>query len=414
MKAVVIGGGIIGLSSAYYLQKSGWDVTVLDKTDLSDSCSYGNLGMIVPSHFVPLAAPGMVAKGIRWMFNKKSPFYVKPAFNKELIAWGLKFMKSATARHVEESAAALLNLNLYSKTLYEDLQQEPRFDFALQNKGILMYYKTQKVAEEEIHLAEKAKSLGLEVEVLTKQQVEALEPETELAVLGAVHYKCDAHLYPNKLIPQLLQHLASSGVSFEKNQAVKQVITERAQLKKVITTSGEFEADVFVMAGGSWLAELARMANLSIPLMPGKGYSFTDNQPLKKLNIPAILCEARVAITPMNGSMRYGGSMEIAPVNDKVNLDRVKGIVESIPKYFPGMDVPVPEKKAIWYGFRPCSPDGLPYLGRVNKLKNLIIAGGHAMMGLSLGPATGKVVAALANEQAPDVDIKAFDPLRFS
>ena len=367
MKAVVIGGGIIGLSSAYYLQKSGWDVTVLDKTDLSDSCSYGNLGMIVPSHFVPLAAPGMVAKGIRWMFNKKSPFYVKPAFNKELIAWGLKFMKSATARHVEESAAALLNLNLYSKTLYEDLQQEPRFDFALQNKGILMYYKTQKVAEEEIHLAEKAKSLGLEVEVLTKQQVEALEPETELAVLGAVHYKCDAHLYPNKLIPQLLQHLASSGVSFEKNQAVKQVITERAQLKKVITTSGEFEADVFVMAGGSWLAELARMANLSIPLMPGKGYSFTDNQPLKKLNIPAILCEARVAITPMNGSMRYGGSMEIAPVNDKVNLDRVKGIVESIPKYFPGMDVPVPEKKAIWYGFRPCSPDGLPYwAGSIN------------------------------------------------
>jgi D-amino-acid dehydrogenase len=414
MKAVVIGGGIIGLSSAYYLQKSGWDVTVLDKTDLSDSCSYGNLGMIVPSHFVPLAAPGMISQGFRWMLNSKSPFYVKPALSPNLISWGLKFIKSATPRNVENAASFLLNLNLYSKHLYEEWQNEAGFDFALENKGILMYYKTEKVAEEEVHLAEKARSMGLDAVPLNKEEVQALEPETELDILGAVHYRCDSHLYPNKLIPQLLKHLKSAGVKIQGSNAVKQIITEKGTIKKVVAEKGEYEADVVVMAGGSWLPQLAKMAHLPLPLMPGKGYSFTYDQPQKKLNVPAILCEARVAITPMNGHMRYGGTMEIAPVNNKINLNRVEGIVESVPKYFPGIKLEVPLEKDIWFGFRPCSPDGLPYLGRTTKLNNLIIAGGHAMMGLSLGPATGKVVADLANGQKPEVEISAFNPERFS
>ncbi|HZH00157.1 MAG TPA: FAD-dependent oxidoreductase, partial [Flavisolibacter sp.] len=186
MKAIVIGGGIIGLCSAYYLQQSGWEVTLLDKSDLADSCSYGNLGMIVPSHFVPLAAPGMITQGIRWMFNNKSPFYVKPSLNWDLISWGLKFMKSATLQHVEKSAAALLNMNLYSKKLYEELQQQPGFDFSLEHKGILMYYKTDKVADEEVHMAEKARSMGIDAVVLNKEEVQTLEPGVALDILGAV------------------------------------------------------------------------------------------------------------------------------------------------------------------------------------------------------------------------------------
>jgi D-amino-acid dehydrogenase len=156
------------------------------------------------------------------------------------------------------------------------------------------------------------------------------------------------------------------------------------------------------------------MAGVNVPLMPGKGYSFTIQQPKQKLNIPAILCEARVAITPMHGYMRYGGTMEIAPVNNKINRKRVEGIVQSIPQYFPGLEVEMPEAKDIWYGFRPCTPDGLPYLGYSRKVNNLIIAGGHAMSGLSLGPASGKLVAELANRQNTTVNIEAFHPDRFS
>ncbi len=414
MKAIVIGGGIIGLSSAYYLEKKGWDVTILDKSDLLDNCSYGNLGMIVPSHFVPLAAPGMVAQGIRWMFDKNSPFYIKPALNKDLISWGLKFLKCATEENVENAATALLDLNLYSKNLYEELESQPGFHFALEKKGILMYYKSNKTRNEELHLAEKAKGMGLDAKALSSEEVRALEPGTEMDVLGAVHYKCDAHLYPNKLIEQLLAHLRKAGVVIRENSLVNNIITQGGIVKEVVTQSESYEADMVVMAGGSWLSQIAKKANLKIPLMPGKGYSFTIDQPQRKLNIPAILCEARVAITPMNGHMRYGGTMEIGSVNNKVNLKRVEGIVNSIHEYFPNMRLSVPDKKDVWYGFRPCSPDGMPYLGFTNKFRNLIIAGGHAMMGLSLGPASGKVVADLASGVQPEVNIKCFRVDRFS
>ena len=414
MKAIVIGGGIIGLCSAYYLQKSGWDVTVIDKDDMLDNCSYGNLGMIVPSHFVPLAAPGMISQGIKWMFNNKSPFYVKPTLNLDLISWGLKFMKSATEKHVEHSAKYLLDLNLYSKKLYEELATQPGFDFGLEKKGIMMYYKTEKVGEEEIHLGEKAKQMGLNVAALTKAELQQLEPGIDMNVLGAVHYRCDAHLYPNQLIAQLLASLKNSGVKFKTDSPVERIIKEGRKIKRIIISNDELEADVVVMAAGSWLPSLTKMAGVTISLMPGKGYSFTVHQPEKKLNIPAILCEARVAITPMNGGMRYGGTMEIAPVNNKVNMNRVKGIVESVGKYFSNMDVKMPGEKDVWYGFRPCTPDGLPYIGYAEKVDNLLIAGGHAMSGLSLGPATGKIISELANKQKTTVDIKAFDPGRFS
>lgn len=413
MKAVVIGGGIIGLSSAYYLQKSGWDVTIVDKSDLSDNCSYGNLGMIVPSHFVPLAAPGMVSQGIKWMFNNKSPFYVKPTLSLDLISWGLKFIKSATAKHVEASAIPLLELNLLSKNLYEELAMVPGFDFGLEKKGIIMYYKTEKVGEEEVHLGEKGRQMGLDVATLTKSELQLLEPSVELDVLGGVHYRSDGHLYPNQLLSQLIQHLKNAGVQFKTNSPVKRIVKEGRRVKKVVISTDELEADIVVMTGGSLLPQLATLAGLSICLMPGKGYSFTLDQPQHKLNIPAILCEARVAITPMSGRMRYGGTMEIAPVNNKINVNRVRGIVESVPKYFSNIQLQMPEEKNIWYGFRPCTPDGLPYLGFANKMDNLLIAGGHAMSGLSLGPASGKVISELANNQQTTVDIKAFSPSRF-
>jgi len=414
MKAIIIGGGVVGLSSAYYLKESGWDVTIIDKTDLSDSCSYGNLGMVVPSHFVPLAMPGMISQGIKWMFNSRSPFYVKPSLNFDLINWGLKFVKSATDKNVEQSAIPLRDINLLSKSLYETLAAKPGFDFALEKKGIMMYYKTPKVEEEEIHLAHRAQSLGLDVEPLSKEQAQALEPEIDLDILGAVHYRCDAHLYPNKLIAQLIDHLKNAGVKFETSSPVESIIKEGAVIKKVITTKGSFEADVVVMAAGSWLPQLTKMVGLSIPLMPGKGYSFMQNSPAKQLNIPSIFCEARVAVTPMNGGIRFGGTMEIAPVNSKVNMKRVEGIVNSIPKYFSNVQLNLPEEKDVWYGFRPCTPDGVPYIGSTKKISNLFIAGGHAMSGLSLGPASGKLIAELVNGQQTSMDIKAFDPERFS
>lgn len=414
MRAVIVGAGIIGLSSAYYLQKSGWQVTVLEKNDGTDNCSFGNAGMIVPSHFTPLASPGIVTQGIRWMFNSKSPFYVKPTLSWPLIQWGYQFIRKANRKNVDHGAPYLRDLSLLSHSLYKELSASPDFDFSLEEKGILMYFKTQKTAEEEIQTAEIAKTLGLDAVPLTKEQLERLEPGVELNVLGAVHYRCDAHLYPNKLMAQLKKYVVHNEGLIHTNDPVLSMEIRLGEIKKIKTKENDYEADVFILAGGSWLPELTKMAGIKIPLMPGKGYSITENNPAIKLNIPAILCEARVAITPMDGLMRYGGTMEIASVNHHINMKRVEGILEAVPKYFSNLQPKMPDIKKIWYGFRPCSPDGLPYIGSSKKIQNLMIAGGHSMMGLGLGPATGKIISEICNHRQTSVRTDAFEPERFS
>ncbi|CAG5070231.1 D-amino acid dehydrogenase [Dyadobacter sp. CECT 9623] len=412
--ATIIGGGIMGLASAYYLLKSGWKVTVLDKGDLSDNCSQGNAGMIVPSHFIPLAAPGMVAKGIKWMFDSRSPFYVKPSLDFSLISWGLKFMKAASPANVERAAPFLRDYHLLSKQLYEDIANEEGLNFGLEKKGILMLYKSAKAGEEEIHVGKDAQKLGLDVEMLSKEQVQAIEPDIKLDVAGAVHYHCDAHLYPTALFNQLLKNIKEKGATVVTNAEVTGYEISGGEVKSVNTTQGQYESDLVIMTGGTWLPQLAKLAGLSIPVMPGKGYSFMERNADHPIVHPALLIEARVAVTPMNGKVRFGGTMELAAVNDKINMNRVEGIVNAIPQYYPELEVAIPAKENIWYGFRPCSPDGLPYLGYSKKLKNLIVAGGHGMMGISLGPATGKVVAELANRTATAIDIKLYDPERYN
>ncbi|MFT4022188.1 MAG: FAD-dependent oxidoreductase [Flavihumibacter sp.] len=413
MKAVIVGGGIIGLCSAWYLREAGWEVELVDCSDLQDSCSYGNLGMVVPSHFVPLATPGIVAQGIRWMFDSKSPFYVKPSPSLRLISWGLKFINSARADKVDYAAPFLRDINLLSRSLYEGWQRDGLFDFSFERKGIMMYFKEEKTAEEEYHLAEKARAMGLDVASLNREEAQAVETGTRLDVLGAVHYRCDGHLYPNQLMPALIDALRRKGVVFRLGHAVSKVHRNGRKLLSVEAGQETIPGDLFVFAAGSWLPELTAKAGVRIPLMPGKGYSFTLENPVVKLNVPAILCEARVAITPMAGRMRYGGTMELATLNETVNMQRVRGIVESVPKYFPDNQQAMPAQEAVWYGFRPCSPDGLPYIGTAKGTDNLVIGGGHAMMGLSLGPATGKLVAEIASGEKPSVAVEAFRADRY-
>jgi D-amino-acid dehydrogenase len=413
-KAVIIGGGIIGLFSAYFLNKSGWQVEVVDQGDLSDNCSYGNAGMITPSHFVPLAAPGMVEQGIRWMFNSKSPFYVKPSLNPELIGWGLKFLKSANKKHVENSARALRDISIWSKRLYLDFEKDAGIDFGLEDKGILMLFKSPKVQQEEHHLAEKAASLGLDAQYLTPAECGKLQPGVRMDILGAVHYHCDAHLFPNKLMRELVKYLEAKGVKMHRNTRIDRINQQGGKVTSIGSGGKEFKGDAYVIASGSWSPAMARLAGLKVPLMPGKGYSFMAEQDdSKRMTIPSILCEARVAVTPMNGSIRYGGTMEVGKINDQINMNRVRGIVESVPKYFPDFKPEVPQQKDIWFGFRPVSPDGMPYIGISAKYDNLAIATGHAMIGLSLGPATGKIISDILTGNQPEMNICPFAVDRF-
>lgn len=410
---VIIGGGIVGLMAAYNLARDGWAVTVLDKGNFADNCSRGNAGMIVPSHFTPMAAPGVVAQGIKWMFDNRSPFYVKPTLSRSLVSWGLKFLKHANERHVAATAPHILALNRWSKELYTELASEMENPFGLTHRGILMLYKTEKTAEEELHLANQATALGLNVETLNATEVQLLEPNTRLDVLGATHYRDDSHLNPNMLIQHLKKQLHTLGVNLVPQAEVIGFIKNKKRVITVQTAKKEYQADIFILSGGAWLPAIAKLAGLRIPLMPGKGYSFQTSSFNGQLQHPALLLEARVAITPMGDTVRIGGTMELAAINHRINKNRVEGIVQAVPEYYPDHHVSAPAPADTWHGFRPCSPDGLPYLGAAKTTDNLIIAGGMGMMGLSLAAAAGKIVSQLANETPVEMDITPFDPLRF-
>lgn len=411
---IVVGGGIIGLSCAYYLQKSGHTVTVIDKGDFSDNCSYGNAGYVCPSHFVPLATPGIVWQGFKWMFNSQSPFYVQPSIKSSLIDWGLHFVKSANDRHVATSAIPLRDIAIFSQKEYEAWAAIPGFNFSYEHKGLLEIFQTEPVGEHAHHTVEKAKALGLDTVLLNAEELQQLEPHTKIKALGAILFKCDAHLYPQKLMHGLLNILQQNGVQLIPNEAVIKFEKKGNAVTKVITVKNAYDAGQVVIATGAWTREIAALANTKIPLMPGRGYSITlENSPCR-VNYPAVLMEGRVAITPMDGNkIRFGGTMEVVPTNTPPRYKRVEGIVNAVKRYYTEFDIPVPEEKNIWYGYRPCSADGLPYIGRIKKYNNVVIATGHAMIGLSTGAGTGKLVSEIINGEKPGIDMKPFEVERF-
>lgn len=414
MKCIVIGGGIIGLSSALYLKRSGWEVTVLEKGDFEDNCSYGNCGYICPSHFIPLATPGIVKQGLKWMWNATSPFYVQPRLDRNLIDWGMKFMRSATREHVDRAAAPLCEISLLSQKEYETWNREGLF-FAYEHKGLIELFQTAPVAEHARHVVEKAHALGLtDTRFLSKEETEALEPGVRLDVLGSIFFACDAHCHPNTLMLNLRKMLLAEGVQLEPHQEVTGFEKKGGKIQTVLTNNSAFSTDAVVLATGSWSREVAKRLDLRLPLMPGRGYSLTLEDSPYKVNYPSILVEGRAAITPMNGNkIRFGGTMEITSHSTPPRMNRVEGILKAVKRYYPDFVIPLPAPDKIWYGYRPCSADGLPYIGRVKKWENLVVATGHAMLGLSLGAGTGKLVSEILNEKTTSIPLEAFQVERF-
>ena len=211
-KVAIIGGGIIGLSSAWFLNKQGYEVTVIDRTDMLSGCSYGNAGYVCPSHFVPMATPGIVKQGLKWMLNSSSPFYIQPRLDFSLMDWGWKFIRSANNKHIGRSAVPLRDIAVLSKNLYEQWASDPSFDFGFKNTGLLEMFQTPQNAEHAHHTVEAAKELGLEAYLLNKEQTQALEPSTKLNIAGSVFFKCDAHLDPGKLMSNLLSNLQETKI----------------------------------------------------------------------------------------------------------------------------------------------------------------------------------------------------------
>jgi D-amino-acid dehydrogenase len=415
MEVIIIGGGIIGLSSAFYLQQAGYTVTVIDRTDMQQGCSYGNAGYICPSHFVPLATPGIVRQGLKWMMDPKSPFYIKPSLNSSMIRWGWQFMKSATKSHVERSAVPLRDIALLSKQLYEEWNRIPGLDFSYDPQGMLELFNTEENAHHAEQTVKDALALGIEARLIDAPTLQQMEPDTPIKALGAIYFPGDAQLYPNQLMQSLMQYLRQHGVRFAGNQEVTSFIMEGNKVQGIKTTTGFHTADYIVLAAGVWSRDLARQLQLNIPMVGGRGYSVTFEDVPYKVRHSIILSEARVAISPMNGNkIRFGGTMEITGLNAPPRMQRVEGILAAVKRYFPAYDIPLPGPEKVWYGYRPCSADGLPHIGTLERYPNVTVATGHSMLGISLGAATGKLVSELVARVPASMDITPFKVERFS
>ena len=411
-RVAVVGGGIVGTCSAIALAESGYDVTVVDARPANaPNTSTGNAGMIVPSHFTPMATMAMVRLGLKLVVDSGGPFGFS-RFDIETLSWGWKFLAAARS-HKPGVSELLRDLHLASRAEY--LRLGPLVGgVELRTHGLLALCKTQKALDHEAEVQHHAANLGLEVNVLSRDDVSRLEPGSDFDVCGAVQFVDDAHIDAGKFLMASAQYARTLGVRWISDSEVKSVRVRDGQAVALSTTNEDVEADEFVFAAGVWTKGLADSLGLQLPLLAGKVYSFTQTDPSIAMRSCALLIEARSAVTPLEGAWRLAGTREMGEPDPRVNQNRLKRLKKSFRQYIPSIPQDVVTMVDPWVGFRPCSPDGLPYIGRARGLSNVTIATGHGMMGLSLGPITGRIVSQIVQNLDTGFELSSLDPNRYA
>ncbi len=413
-RIVVCGAGIVGLCVAYSARQRGHEVVVVERNaEGHDSCSLGNAGLITPSHFVPLAEPSKIAKAFSSFLDSRSPFFLKPRLDLDLVRWGVLFLRAASAARAARSAPVLRDLLMASRALHLELATALGNPQQLATRGLLMLCRTQRGLDEEAHVAEQARALGMPAEVCSPARAAEFDAGARMSIAGAVHYPLDSHLVPTQLVPALVDALRASGVAFRWRHEATGWRVEGPRVGALATHAGDVAGDEFVLAGGSWSPGLLRTLGVRLPLEPGKGYSLTHPQPRQLPRLPSVLVEASLAVTPMGTALRIGGTMELSGMRSPDRPERIRQLVDGFVETFPEFRAQDFRDVPVWRGLRPCSPDGLPYIGRLARFANLSVASGHAMLGVSLAPITGELVAQLLSGEKPSLALEAFSPNRY-
>lgn len=410
---LIIGGGAIGLCTAHFLLKSGAQVTVVDKGEFGHGSSLHNAGYVCPSHFVPIASPGQFAQAVKWMFNSRSPLYVKPRLDRELFAWSREFRKACSDKRMRRAMPILRDLLLESAGLIAELSRDEGMDFHLTNKGLCMLYATAPGEAGCRHEADLAHEVGITARMVSRDELGDIDPGVRLAAHGGLFFPGDSHLVPADFVKDLAASVGRRGANLLPHCDVRGFSRTGKSVSRVSTSQGDRTADEVVLAGGAWSPAIARDLGVRILMQAGKGYSVTVPRPPVKPVLPYICYERRVAVTPFSDSLRFAGTMEIAGVDLSITRRRVEAILDAIPLYF--QNVPRPSLASLepWAGLRPVSPDGLPYIGRFRDVPNLIAATGHAMLGISLSAVTGKLISEIVSGKTPSLDLTLLAPDRF-
>lgn len=408
---VIIGGGVIGVCSAYYLAQNGIGVTLIEKGEIASGCSYGNGGLIVPSHSVPLASPGALGSGLRWLLDSESPFYIKPRFDMELFSWLIRFTLASRHSQMLRSVSIMRDLLFASRALYEGLAKTAGFDFGFEGSGSLLVFLSKEKLQHEMEEAHLLEKFDIPLKVMDQTQVHDLEPALLPQVIGGIYYPRDGHINPHRFVTGLAEKAQRLGVQVWTETEAMGLESTNGKVTKIHTTRGDISPKQVILAAGSWSPEVARDLKLQIPIQAAKGYSITLENPPVAPKIPLSFGEARVVVNPLGDSLRLAGTLELAGMDFSINARRVEAMRNASSRYLPGLK----EAKVIeiWRGLRPCTPDGLPIISCSHEFDNLIVAAGHAMLGMSLGPITGKLVSQLVNWEKTEVDLFPFRMERF-
>lgn len=411
---LIIGAGAVGVCSAYYASKRGLKVTLIDKGEVCSGCSHGNSGLIVPSHVIPLAAPSALPTAFKWMFTPDGPIFLKLRFDSDLFSWLWQFRKACNKGHLRRAMPLLRELSLESARLFEGLAHIDGLSFGYQKKGYLKVCKTAsglKSCEEEVNLV---RSVGVEARIVDSRAIRELEPNLRTDVLGGIFYPEDAHIVPGEFVRGLARQLEQQGVQIQPSAEVLDFEFSNNRITRVRTTRGYFRAKQIVLAVGSWIPDFIRSLGIRLLVLGAKGYSFTFKRPAICPSIPFSLAEAGVAASPMGEFLRITGTFALVGLDLSWNRKRMQSMLKQVTTYLPDLEPRKFELLEVWRGLRPCSPDGLPYLGRSRKYENLIVAAGHAMIGVSLSPITGTLVSQLLMGETPSIDLSPLAVHRFA
>jgi len=409
---IVVGGGIIGIACAHYLQRTGLRVTVIDQSTIGGACSHGNCGYICPSHVLPLTEPGAVGMAIKSLFNPHAPFRVKPRLSPALWNWMWQFARRCTHQQVLTAGVHLQAILDSSMAEYRRLMAEDALDCEWKEHGLLYVLQTARgmrsFAETDKLLSE---HFGVPAKRIDGADLPQFDPALKPGLAGAYHYEHDTSVRPDKLNASWRQRLEARGVTFIEQCQLQRIHKSAGRIVALETSRGEMRAERIVFALGAWSPKIAAELECSIPIEQGKGYSVTMSRPDPCPQYPMLFPEHRVGVSPFEGGYRLGSMMEFAGYDTSIPERRIQQLRDSAEPYLitPCGAGPV----STWYGWRPMTWDSLPIIGRVPQLANAFLATGHNMLGMSLATATGRLMAELMQGQTPHIDPQPFSPQRF-
>ncbi len=407
---IVVGGGIIGLASAHFLLQAGLQVQVVDQGEIGQGCSHGNCGLICPDHIMPLPRPGVLRKGIAALLNSSGPLSIKPGLNFKLWAWLFSFARNCNEEKMLEAGTGRHAILHYSREFYTSFIEENKIECDWEQNGCLFVYGSKKTLDSYDSIDRVlSRDHQLPAEKLTAKELEQMEPAIIPGVAaGAWYYRQDAHLRPDKLVAGWKNLLQNKGVEFIEQCEFKRFAANSQTASAIMVQRKgadgleEMRADAMVISTGAWTPLLNRELGANIPIQPGKGYSITMPRPQACPRYPMILEDEKVAITPMQSGYRIGSTMQFAGYDSRIDPKRLSILKTGSKKYLrePYCE-PIEE---TWYGWRPMTPNGLPIISHAPKLKNVVIAAGHNMIGLMSAPATGRHVAELLTSQPTSIN----------